>query len=657
MIIIPAARSKLLLALLAFGLWHASASAEDGRALYKTTIRGTALVNVRFGDNSRSQGTCWVVDRKRMLLVTNHHVVRSAELVNVIFPAYADDKARKNGSPLSSKDDYQGKLGLTGRVLDTDPERDLAIIQLEILPEGTEELKLAAESAGPGDRVHSIGNPAASDALWVHAEGGVRAVYRKRWSERIGNGTVACHAWILETQAPLNPGDSGGPMVNERGEVVAVVSCGSPALVNGRAVQNVNWGIDVREVRAFVDQTTRLLTPKTAADYVLRGERRLNRRQDDQARKDFDAALRLDSSNARAYRFRGALLRLRGDRDTALADLNRAIELDGRSAETYLERGLVYFEKGKDFWDRAEADDTKAIQLNPAFSAAFNNRGLIHAARGDLGRALADYTQAIEKDPQNAVPYTNRGNIHYRQRAYKEALADYGRALQIAPTGPRMKQAAIICIDVNDPRRAVLLTQEVIKHFPADADAVTYRVQALGYQQLHEPAAAIASYGEAIRRDQTHAWTYFQRGRLYEEQNDVRALADYEKAVQLDAKWAKELKTYGRRTVTVVNHTGEALRVHLYYETLTTEQKWYWYPEPPPAGKPLTVTVEPGKAVLVRDEDGPIHGRRMRIWAEGATSGTEIATHKDKDVMLCAREYRAAKMMTFTYTFGAAVKK
>ena len=54
---------------------------------------------------------------------------------------------------------------------------DLALIELiDPLPEGTVELKLAADSADPADRVHSIGNPGASGALRVYTSGTVRGL-------------------------------------------------------------------------------------------------------------------------------------------------------------------------------------------------------------------------------------------------------------------------------------------------------------------------------------------------------------------------------------------------------------------------------------------------------------------------------------------------
>jgi tetratricopeptide (TPR) repeat protein len=641
--------------ILALGFLLPSASADDGRSIYKKTIHGTVLVKVRFSDMRTSQGTGWVVDKARKLLVTNHHVVQNAELVNVVFPAYADDKAFRNGRPLSSREDYQNKLGLAGRVLDTDADRDLAVIQLEVLPEGTEELKLAAESAGPGERIHSIGNPGASEGMWIHAEGGVRQVYRKHWAEMVGKQAVPCQAWVLETQAPLNHGDSGGPMVNEQGEVVAVV-CGGQVMFKGQPVQAINWGIDVREVRAFVDQTTRLLTPKTAADYVLRGERALKRQLFTQAGEDFNAALRLDSNSARAYRNRGLLLRLKGDLQTALADLDRALELDSNDAEAYFQRGLVLWQRGKDSWDKALADYTKAIQRNPAHALAYNNRGFIHESRGDLQPAFADYSQAIAADPNLAAAYTNRGDIYRKRGDYKQAYADYDRAFGIAPSAYCLQQAALTCLDLNEPRQAVNISVLLIKQYHAD-NAVVFRIQGLGYQRLGNSAAAIESYSEALKRDASHAWTYFQRGQLFEGLGDYRALADYEKAVQLDATWAAKLKTQNRRYLKVVNNYAEPIQVHLYYETLAEQGDWYWYPEAPPEGKDLTFTVEPGKFVFVQNGDLKVQGRRMRIWAEVPQSGKQITTHKDKDVWLCAKEYRSLNRMTFTYTFGQTVKR
>ena len=56
-----------------------------------------------------------------------------------------------------------------------------------------------------------MGNPGASDAYWVYTSGAISQVYQKT----IRYNTQTVQARVLETQSPINPGDSGGPVVND----------------------------------------------------------------------------------------------------------------------------------------------------------------------------------------------------------------------------------------------------------------------------------------------------------------------------------------------------------------------------------------------------------------------------------------------------------
>jgi tetratricopeptide (TPR) repeat protein len=46
-------------------------------------------------------------------------------------------------------------------------------------------------------------------------------------------------------------------------------------------------------------------------------------------------------------------------------------------------------------YDRAIADYTEAIRLDPGLALAYNNRGFAYSHKGDNDRAIADYDQAI----------------------------------------------------------------------------------------------------------------------------------------------------------------------------------------------------------------------------------------------------------------------
>ena len=61
----------------------------------------------------------------------------------------------------------------------------------------------------------------------------------------------------------------------------------------------------------------------------------------------------------------------------------------------------------------------------PQLFEAFNNRGLVCAHRKEYERAIADFTEAINLDPKNASAYTNRGVGHRR------AEIAHGRSLTL----------------------------------------------------------------------------------------------------------------------------------------------------------------------------------------------------------------------------------
>jgi S1-C subfamily serine protease len=227
-----------------------AAHALKGRELYQQTIHATAVVLTSSG-----QGTGWVLDTDSRLLVTNYHVVSNgrggvSSNVLVVFPVFED------GQVIPERRYYQQHLkeiAITGHVLHSEPARDLALVQVDRLPDDIHALTLAAESAQPGDAVFSVGNPGASDALWVFNTGTVRQVYHKDLP--FGDGKKFS-ARVIETQNPINPGDSGGPLVNDEGQVVGMNSSRNP---DGALVSD---DIDLSELRAYLDEVQPLVSLK-----------------------------------------------------------------------------------------------------------------------------------------------------------------------------------------------------------------------------------------------------------------------------------------------------------------------------------------------------------------------------------------------------------
>ena len=75
--------------------------------------------------------------------------------------------------------------------------------------------------------------------------------------------------------------------------------------------------------------------------------------------------------------------------------------------------GTVVSEERKAMYDRAIADFTQAIRLDPNDTKAYTERGSAYNAKGDNDRAIADFTQALRLNSNDVAAYNNRGNAYY----------------------------------------------------------------------------------------------------------------------------------------------------------------------------------------------------------------------------------------------------
>jgi 2-alkenal reductase len=136
-------------------------------------------------------------------IVTNHHVVSNSDGYEVVFASGDRSRATLVGS---------------------DPDSDLAVLQVEQLPTGVQPLPLAkSEDLVVGQFVIAIGNPFGEQGSM--SLGIVSGLGRSLSSQRdIGMGSTYSLPQVIQTDAPINPGNSGGPLLNLNGEVVGINS-------------------------------------------------------------------------------------------------------------------------------------------------------------------------------------------------------------------------------------------------------------------------------------------------------------------------------------------------------------------------------------------------------------------------------------------------
>jgi len=172
----------------------------------------------------RGRGTGWVLDAKRGLIVTNHHVVNAGTSYTVGL-----DGGKRSASIVASS-----------------PCEDLSVLKVNDVA-GLETMPLASQAdMKQGDRVVAVGypgNPAPKPVL--QANEGIVSVVKTEFSEQALD--VPRLPNIVQTDAAINPGNSGGPLLDTKGRLVGVNSAGDSSKEN----QAFAIGVDrVKEITA-----------------------------------------------------------------------------------------------------------------------------------------------------------------------------------------------------------------------------------------------------------------------------------------------------------------------------------------------------------------------------------------------------------------------
>ena len=201
-----------------------------GPLVYRERVNGVVLIA-----STKTIGSGVVVSTNGDI-VTNEHVVREA------YRARGDDwiavwfKPPNGARP--AKDQF-----LLGKVVQRDARRDLAHVRLvQAMPATASVIPLASVMPDVGQDVFTIGHP--KTFLWSFSQGVVSQI-RPDYQWRYPDG-VAHSATAIQTQAAIDAGSSGAPLLDDKGAVVGIV-VGSAA-----ETQGVYFAVSVQHVRELL---------------------------------------------------------------------------------------------------------------------------------------------------------------------------------------------------------------------------------------------------------------------------------------------------------------------------------------------------------------------------------------------------------------------
>jgi S1-C subfamily serine protease len=171
---------------------------RSASGVVQITATGNTAANP-FGGTQRALGSGFVFD-KAGYIITNYHVIQGAGSIKVTF---------SNNKSINAK------------LIGSDPSTDIAVLRVQTPASALTPLPLGnSDAVQVGDQVVAIGNPFGLSRTVT--AGIVSALQRQITAPADAAGNQYAIDHVIQTDAAINHGNSGGPLLNARGEVIGV---------------------------------------------------------------------------------------------------------------------------------------------------------------------------------------------------------------------------------------------------------------------------------------------------------------------------------------------------------------------------------------------------------------------------------------------------
>jgi len=315
-------------------------------------------------------------------IVTNHHVMKGSKTYTICFF-------------MKSRRGKMEKVAVKGRAYFAFPRLDFGVIRLvnedpvlkkirsriKALPRGV------SQKIRVGERVFLIGSPGAGIVTLGNSV-----------SEGIISGTNRHIGGIpyFQTTAPVNFGNSGGPLLNMKGQVVGIVTSKSAHADNiGFALP-----IHITEGKHYNFWMPEKLSKK-AQTRMAAGHRLYKKKKFAEALKKYAEAARIDSNKVLPTIAQATALAEMGKPDEAVKVYNVAINRKNIKYDDLmfcvLEIGKIHGRANKA--DRAIRAFEFGLERDPTHSALNRNIGVTYANTGKKSKALAHWYISLSVEP------------------------------------------------------------------------------------------------------------------------------------------------------------------------------------------------------------------------------------------------------------------
>ncbi|MDB4336055.1 tetratricopeptide repeat protein [Synechococcus sp. AH-603-M21] len=218
------------------------------------------------------------------------------------------------------------------------------------------------------------------------------------------------------------------------------------------------------------------------------------------------------------YKYAGKILLHLGQSEMSKEYLLRAQQLDSKDPEITKDLGNVW--NATKNYNEAAKYYQLSIKINPNFTPAINNLGLIAKQEGNLKLAQQLLEKARRLAPESASYHLNLASIYQLKGDNNQALTSTLKHLELKPNNPEaLLSLGCIYKDLGDLDKALIFTLKSIKLKSKNPDALLI----LGniYKDLGNLEKALISLLKYIKLKPQHLNTLLNVGNIYQKLGDL----------------------------------------------------------------------------------------------------------------------------------------
>jgi tetratricopeptide (TPR) repeat protein len=478
----------------------------------------------------RDRGSGTIIDRSgnTYTVLTAAHVVKKTE------GQYTIELSDGKKYPISGK-----QLAPTGNL-------DLAVVKFQsdrtypVVKIGN------SNSAVEGSVAYVAGFPLATAAItqsvYTFSDGKITA----NSSQPFANG------YSIVYSCNTLPGMSGGPVFNDRGELIAIHGKGDVQESTRASELNANvWvktGFNLGiPANTFTQLASRMgvkiggqtapaiaAAPRatTADDFFVTAATKFRQGDYPGAIAGFDRAIATKPSYTAAYIARAEANLYLDNSEAVVRDANLALKINPRSDDAYALRG-----GGRSSINQvreAFGDFAKALAINPRSSRAYLYRGVVELQYRDPNIAMKSVNQALAIDPNLSDAYSIRAAAKYLIGDRSGSDTDFAKAIQLN-TNSFLAYVYRGFIKVNGGNETAGFNDLAKAIAISPKNPIGYSLRGQAYAAIQDYNRAIEQFDRALELKPNYDMVYAYRGvARMQKQNFQTGLADVEKALQIN---------------------------------------------------------------------------------------------------------------------------